>query len=553
MNQLSSVGTNPVTSVPIQPGLLDRNQNQAGLTSTINTTTAHTSRNDTQDLIALQRDNFPAYTKEMQTRLAPEDRTNPFAYSLGADVPIEIKRQVFAEWQSEQNAPNVEIGSLSGSNATFDETKGRNGTININGDLLTPSGTRTGQMEAFAAWGHMEEVGHWGDMRAQQLMGRPGADAIGDEGARFAYMSLPGLVEGRNPQTMLADYSIKASNGTEKNFKVDTVILKALAAEKLASGSFATENRIGGRENFGPEGHYQTTYITAYNVAVSMEFGKAEADTIANKMALGSQLPDMLAHYDATSQFWNVTTSKFGEHPTFSGVEQQHLENVYEGLHALPRGSDATIEWRDNERAETATFIKQSIADGKFVEAGVAIHRFADLHAHVKTSGIPYSGNLGHTTGGHSVDYLYTQNTAKEAQAWNKSTEYQQALAGVIAEGVDRYKQGLGFNSSPEETKKAADIAVSTWRNIYDGALAEGAKQLHYHSDHAPPSGANAQDTTETIFRTRASEAIINIQKNSGNSSDFLPISQMEVGGGYTASPVDQSALDTVMKQFQSQ
>jgi hypothetical protein len=109
------------------------------------------------EMSQLQRTNFPAYVAHMKTELAPQDRLNPFAYTLDYSIPIEVKREVFSDLQAGRYQPRVEIGPLSGAHATYNENAGPNGTITINEDLISnnPSDPRKGQLEALAALGHM--------------------------------------------------------------------------------------------------------------------------------------------------------------------------------------------------------------------------------------------------------------------------------------------------------------------------------------------------------------------------------------------------------------
>ena len=503
------------------------------------------------EMTQLQRENFPEYARRLSETLAPEDRDNKFAYSLGYDVPIEVKRQVLAEYQSGANAPRVEVGSLGGSNATYTERDGPNGTIRVNSDLIGSNPTRRGQMEAFAVWGHLEETGHWADARANALMGRPGADSVGDEGARYALMAMSDVTGRAPPGSMIARYDLPVTAGGPRPIDVDVTVLKALATEKLANGSFARENRVDGVENFGPEGHYQTTYLTAIGAGRSLGMPDAQVDQIANRLALGSQLPDMLENFDAASQFKAKATDIFlyGTHGSVFGSwtpeEQRHLESVYEGLHALPRESDANPAWLRSEREQTRAYIQNRIAAGDFVTAGVAIHRYGDLHAHVRPDGIPYSGDLGHGLAGHTPDYLYTEDKAGNAAPWSKAIDYQSALSDTIAQGLSGYQAGQGRQVTPEATRAAADSARTTWRAVYDSSLAASTKQEGWFTN-----GADAGDATETWFRQSAAGVIQGFHQRSGGFYAPLTIEQTGVGGDYRPAPSDIRSLDTVRDRF---
>ncbi len=430
---------------------------------------------------ALQRDNFPEYARQLRPTLAPQDRDNPFAYSLGADVPIEIKRQVFAEYRANQNAPTVELARMSGANASFDESRGQNGTIQINSDLLGNPGIagQPGQFEAFAVWGHLEEVGHWGDMRAQQLMGRPGGDAVGDEGARFALMSLSPVTNSANPQTFLANYDIALSNGTTRSVQVDTVVLRALAANKVASGSFARENRIGGTEHFGPEGHYQTVFLTADGVKGQLEnwFGSLDGypgdlGDAASLLAVGAQLPDMIEQFDAHSLFNNSLDG-------MSAAEMTHLRAAYRGLHGLPFFSqDGTAQWIINERQATGDYIRTQMRNGSFLEAGIATHRYGDLYSHTKEDGTGFPSILGH--GPQSVlsengigNAVNPDDIYYNAERIQNTRNYQSSMAQIFADGfADRIQI-----TNPRIVLRAgrrnelADAGRKSWSDLFDKYL----------------------------------------------------------------------------------
>jgi hypothetical protein len=485
------------------------------------------------EMAALQRDNFAAYVEKLRPTLAPQDRENPFAYSLGADVPIEVKRQVYAEYLSGLNAPGAEIGSMAGANASFDESRGPNGMISINGALLgNTDPARKGQFEAFSVWGHLEEVGHWGDMRAQQIMGRAGGDSLGDEGARFAMMALPGVTAGGTPQNgFIGSYDIRLSNGTTQTVQFDTVVLKALAAEKLASGSFARENRIGNVEHFGPEGHYQTTYITASGSAAGIGLNAAESDSIANQMALGSQLPDMLEHYNAASQF-----AKCGDinniNTPCTPAEIEHLTAVYRGLHNLPLDeNNATLEWVSTEREKTTEFIREAIKKGNFLSAGIAIHKLGDSYSHTDiVTGLPFPLPIGHgrqTTaaniglGSGDPDDMYT-NPSRE----QNTRDYQGALSAVVTDGLIQWQESLG-QKFPDGTREIAiNNATKIWLDIFDN------------------------NVNQAGFHQQATGVIANLNANS--DSGFKPLTDDQMGVQSGASEFDEygNNLEDVMNSL---
>ena len=531
------------------------------------------------DMAALQRDNFPAYVAALRPTLAPQDRDNPFAYSLGTDVPIEVKRQVYAEYQSGRNAPSVEIGSMAGANASFDESAGPNGTIRVNADLIGNRDlARAGQFEAFAVWGHLEEIGHWGDMRAQQIMGRPGADSLGDEGARFALMALPTVTAGGNPQNgFIGSYDIRLSNGTTQTVQFDTVVLKALAGEKLASGSFASENRVDGVEHFGPEGHYQTTYITAAAVGIKMGMTAAEADTMANQMALGSQLPDMLRNFDATSlaidsifslpplsdfiPTINVVVGQsnayiaLGELPIkLRESEWEHLARKYEAFHGITEDIARDPAQIAAAQSRTRDFIIEKIGSGDFLTAGVAMHLYGDLYAHVNSDGNGYAGVPGHFWDGHMPDSLYsysylpviTSRLIGSAQLRDTIINYQADLSDTIAQGLASY---LSDRPDSKLVETATQQGVETWRQIYDNSLTQSQPPEQQYYLGMPEYPIPPLDPEE-VFATNAGDFIADFHDKSGGKFAPLPFEQTGVEGHYSPTENDVRSLLEVGEAF---
>jgi hypothetical protein len=503
------------------------------------------------EMAALQRDNFAAYVEKLRPTLAPQDRENPFAYSLGVDVPIEVKRQVYAEYLSGLNAPGAEIGSMAGANASFDESKGPNGMISINGALLgNTDPALKGQFEAFAVWGHLEEIGHWGDMRAQQIMGRPGGDSLGDEGARFAMMALPGVTAGGTPQNgFIGNYDIRLSNGTTQTVQFDTVVLKALAAEKLASGSFARENRIGNVEHFGPEGHYQTTYITAVAVGERLGMSPAAANDMANQMALGSQLPDMLRQYDAISvakdsvfslppvsdfiPTYHIVINGSSARVVWSELpinlrqsEWEHLAHIYESYHGITDGISRNPSEISTESSLSRDFIIENIASGDFLTAGVAMHLYGDLYAHVTSEGNSFTGAKGHFFAGHTPDYMYSYSTFTDPQLRDTTMHYQEALSGTIAEGLGVY---LGHQSNSDLIKDASLYGTEVWGEIYRNSLIEAQPAPPQFSIF--PGFPEGFKDPEVVFGNNADAFITNYYSESGGEREPLPFGQTGVGG----------------------
>lgn len=512
----------------------------------------------------LQRTNFPEYVRRLAPTLSPEDRANPFMYSLGQDVPAAVKRQVWSDLQTGAHAPRVLVESMAGANATYTETDGPNGTIRINGDLIGADPSHPGGLGAVAAWGYLEEVGHWADARAHQLMGRPGGDSLGDEGARFALLASAGTQS--HDGNFLTDLAIPDGSATGRAMTVDTTVLKAIGAEKLENGSFARENRTeDGVENFGPEGHYQTTYITVANVAERLGFSKADADRIANRVALGSQLPDMLERYDAASQFWAKAAANANDgliasqggmvlRPTWTQADDDHLQSVYQGLHGLPRAADANPAWLRGERASTAQYVAERLGAGDWITAGVAIHRYGDLHAHVGPDGRSYHGDVGHGASGldpHWPDYLYRDESRilnrDLAQPWNRVVQYQGSLAGVVSTGLVANMGNNHRQVAQGAQRAAANYGHDVWQVIYNTALQNSRGQDNW----GWRNGGNAKDATEIYFRNAAQAFIRGYHELAGGRGPApLPMNIMSSTGKYRVSAPETGSLDTVMRRF---
>jgi hypothetical protein len=523
------------------------------------------------EMSQLQRTNFPAYVAHMKTELAPQDRANPFAYTLDHSIPIEVKRQVFADLQAGLHQPRVEIGPLSGAHATYDEMAGPNGTIRINEDLISnnPNDPRKGQLEALAALGHMEEIGHWADKRAHDIMGKPGGDSLGDEGARYAAMKSYDVIDAADKKTFMADYDIKLSNGQTRSFQVDSVVLEAAAIDRVTSGAVNRDNQVNGVERFGPEGHYQTTYLTGYGVAVGSGMKPAEADRFASQLALGSQLPDMLHNYDAKSVAkdtylnfgnyfpsfslrlnvgpTNATVSVVGQ-PAELAAKERHLANVYESLHAIPMDRALTPAEIEKNRFDTRLYVQSQIANGDPLAAGVGLHLLADTYAHVQpATGESYVGTPGHLWDWHTPDQLYTTqsgNSTGPAATWDKVTMYQETLARLVSNGISA-QPNMGSGQLPDTGRTvAAERAITEWSEIYTSALKSS------NADAEPGYVFSVLDQNELAtekFRQDADIRIHELSVAAQSDVERLFIEDMGAEGGYTPSAADISALDKAL------
>jgi hypothetical protein len=523
------------------------------------------------EMSQLQRTNFPAYVAHMKTELAPQDRANPFAYSLDHNIPIEVKREVYADFQAGRHQPQVEIGPLSGAHATYDENAGPNGTIRINEDLISnnPNDPRKGQLEALAALGHMEEIGHWADKRAHDIMGKPGGDSLGDEGARYAAMKSYDVIDAADKKTFMADYDIKLSNGQTRSFQVDSVVLEVAAIDRVTSGAVNRDNRVNGVERFGPEGHYQTTYLTGYGVAVGSGMKPAEADRFASQLALGSQLPDMLHNYDAISNAKNTylspdsylpslnlrlninatggyATLYLDEQPPKLSARERHLADVYESLHAFSMDRALTPAEIEKNRFDTRLYVQSQIANGDPLAAGVALHQLADSYAHVQPgTGESYVGTAGHFWDGHTPDELYTTQFANgtgAATSWDKVTTYQASLARLVSDGIGA-QPNMGAGQLPDTARAySAERGIAEWSEIYESSRTSVNDAVR--PDLRLSYGLN--EVATDIFRENADKRISEL-----SPAAQLPFEQMYAGGGYTPSPAEIRVLDNFLNFLQ--
>lgn len=123
-----------------------------------------------------------------------------FAAAMDKSHSPETRAQIARMWSDGKNLPRVVIADLKTANATFDPSAGPNGTITLNAKLMRSTDMSAG-FGSFAAWGVMEEVGHWADRQAHILSGNAKGQTTGDEGARFAHVmqaSLPKNGDGFN-------------------------------------------------------------------------------------------------------------------------------------------------------------------------------------------------------------------------------------------------------------------------------------------------------------------------------------------------------------------
>lgn len=258
-------------------------------------------------------------------------------------------------------------------------------------------------------------------------------------------------------------------------------MLKGIDAVLIEKGHMNRENQVGGVETYHPDGHYVGTFLNVMGVGFVLGMDKEKIAPIAAEMALGSQLPDMLAKFDALSLYESKKRQQAAESAVFAAnladpaglgrklargepikptywtpAEQAHLENVYRGLHGMPATErEATHAYLNREREATAKFIETKMHNQDWLAAGVAIHRFGDLYAHVRPDGRPYWGDIGHghedakgklgkNTWGRSPDLLFYK-----ANFDRYTNDYMPALQAVLTTGLKNAK--LAKNDAPTD------------------------------------------------------------------------------------------------------
>jgi LysM repeat protein len=421
-----------------------------------------------------------------------------FANALASSHSPETRAKVAKMWAEGQNLPNFKIGDLKTANAKYDPTDGEFGTITLNARLLATSNYKEG-FGSLAAWGVLEEIGHWADRQAHKLEGNPLGNTPGDEGGRFAYAAYESL--SRGSQDNMVGLSLGTMGGQAVSFKFDKVVLKGIANTLNTNGYMDQEHRIGNVEMYHPDGHYVGTFLNAMGVGLALGMNESKIGPIATELALGSQLPDMLAQFDAKTLAENYLMQT-GEEKARGGLasvgigkrrdvwtqgEQQHLNDVYRALHGMPATeAEATVEYLTTERAKTSKYVSEQIADKHYLEAGVAIHRLADLYAHVRPDGRPFWGiaghggedapgyigtNIGVNGYGRSPDLLFYKPNFKRYV-----NEYMPALDSAISIGLKNGRMAQNMNSEDS----VVEITKTYFTTMVDNSDAKIARSYDY-------------------------------------------------------------------------
>ena len=388
---------------------------------------------------------------EVQARVDPKHWGNPLLYSLSDKIPDKIKIHLWELYQAGKIDFDRRVSRLPGRNAQYDERRGPNGILEFDEVLVGLTGHQRlgrdfGAMVMLADW---EEQGHQLDAMAWRMMGVRGGDSPGDEGGMFAFMQVLNMdpaVRG----------TIRYDLGSLASFDVDTVSLRLLAENQVASGAVMRENRVNGVEYYGPAGHYYTTFMIAYDSLMATGGRTREQSyLIAQEMALGSQLPDMVRSLDAVSLWRNLR------------VGPQELREKYSAFHSLSNTA-LTPEGLVRIRHQTGAEVQDLIRRGQWAEAGLAIHALGDSYSHsrmVWRNGreveIGYGPPLGHwewTTSDHGKE---VDNIFRDGWTRSKMISFSRDLARRMADG-------LAPNASPRRRNEIFAAGLRSWDILYN-------------------------------------------------------------------------------------
>lgn len=486
-----------------------------------------------------------------------------FAAAMDKGHAPETRAAVAKMWAEGKNLPRVIVADLKTANASFDPSAGPNGTITLNAKLMNATQLSAGY-GSFAAWGVMEEVGHWADRQAHILEGHPQGQTAGDEGARFAHAMQQHLPEGGLDRQMgfVAKMTLGTIDGKAVGFDYDRVVLKGLDAILSANGHMSAENKVGNVEMYHPDGHYVATFLNAMGVGKSLGMSDARIAPIAAELALGSQLPDMLAKFDALSLYESkkkqqaaelASTTATAANPIILGkklvsgepirpvywtpAEQAHLEKVYRGLHGMPANEgEATRGYLIRERAKTSAFIEARMKERDWLSAGVAIHRLADLHAHVDPNGRPYWGDMGH---GHE------DAKGKLAKGWGRSPDLLFYKANF-----DKFEKGYlpALQQTLSNGLKAAKLAQNNYSTVRVQLGATAYFRSMMESADADPTFA-VRVTSQYDYNNliKMEQNFVDFVAKAFNGQNIMNHQNANATGEYKASRQQDSKINHVM------
>ena len=407
--------------------------------------------------LGMNRERMQQFLADLDAKratLSGDDKDNPLFLALGGDIPDDVKRQLWASYQAGDIRFNTRVGDLS--DAYADYVPGENGgvgTITLNSrlvDMMRGGGPMSALAGAVLQQAYWEEQGHQLDDMARAIAGI-GGDSPNDEGALFAVLMTQRAIADSSPGAMSS--AIPLVDGTSLQVNTTTTFMKVAANYTLATGRIMTDTHdpVSGRETYGPEGHYFTTGLVALGVVTAL--GIPGGRQIAAKLALWSQIPDMVEAFDAKSQW--LSRWSFG----FSQSDLKDMSYTFTAIHNLAPAGQGTVEWSKLSREKTRDLIIKAISDGDYDVAGIGIHKLGDSYAHTH-GGIPYvmpNGHMWDSIFGSDPDVL----TSRAALA----RQYVGDLATTLAKG---------FGASGDNLTRAVNAGVGLWTTQYNSALKKG-------------------------------------------------------------------------------
>jgi hypothetical protein len=370
--------------------------------------------------------------------LSAKDQKNPLFMVLSPKIPAKIVRELWARYQNGDLKLERQLGNISGW-AHYEDGSGV-AVFDRAGVALADHGEVGAMARASLMHADLQEVAHHLDDLAWRMAGVEGGDSPGDEGAIFAHIEAQRLagIKGVNIR-----YSFRGTN-----LDVNSKHLQEISDRQLRSGAMNRENRAGGIEHYGPEGHYDTVFIVAYDVARSAGRDPTSAYILARTMALGSQLPDMSSDYNAVP----VARKHF---QPFGTVSHERMSEIQSKLHSLlPEGRPHNVA---ENREAAGVAMSEAIAAGDYGLAGVLAHRLGDSYSHTyqgsPSSEWGYEHGWGHARDGEAPDDMYRR--PRLAQ------RYVADLANRIA---------IGLGATGERRTRIVSSGLARWNEVFSGS-----------------------------------------------------------------------------------